>query len=419
MAFPSAVVSIGVSSTTGGLILDDVDQGILGTNTLGTELFTAITDDVLEKDGISINRGSTRNAGPYFAYEAGSCQFRLKNLDGTYDPENLAGPYVVAGRTQLAPGLPIKVEAVYQGATWPLFNGTVESWQVVYDDNGRNATAVVTASDAIATLAIANPVPSPLQGGYENAGRRIGRVLTGVAWPKAARNIDGTGTEQLQETTLSSAAYDECRGAADNAFGFFAVDVHGRVVYTDKRNMPRNSSVTFNDSGSNLPIGQVETSFDSDQIFNQTKLTRVGGVEQTADDQVSQARFGLRTYENSSLILTTDEQVRDLASFVVAQYGDLSTRIEGVSLTMKPDATNSQWFALLNLDILDRASMSFVTPDGRTIERDGLVRGLNIGVRKTVWSWSVSFYEPLDPNGDFVLGDSEFGVLSQNTLARF
>jgi len=419
MAFPTAVISIGVSATTGGLILDDEDQGILGTNTLGTQLFTAITNDVLESDGVSINRGSTRNEGPYFRYEAGSCQFRLRNLDGIYDPENLSGPYVVAGRTQLAPGLPVKIQATYAGGTWDLFNGTVQSWQVVYDASGQNATAVVTASDAVATLAVANPVPSALQGGYENAGRRIGRVLTNVGWPKAARNIDGSGTEQLQETTLSTAAYDECRGAADSAFGFFAVDVSGRIVYVDKRNIPRTSSVTFDDSGTNLPIGQIETSFDSEQIFNQTKFTRVGGVEQTADDPTSQNRFGLRTYQNTSLIVTTDEQARDLGSFVVTQYGDLSTRIEGVSLKMKSNASADKWYSLLNLDVLDRASLSFVTPDGRTVSRDGLVRGLNVGIRKSEWSWSVSFYEPLDPNGNFVLGDSGLGVLGQNTLARF
>lgn len=419
MAWPTLVVELGLTTSTTSLILGDGARGLLGTGTLDAVTWTDVTSSVLEGSGVSMNRGSTRNQGPYFRYEAGSCQFTLLNRNGNWDPTNTAGPYASGGVTQLKPGLPVRVSATYGGSTFVLFVGRVDSWQVDYSEAGTHSTAQVTASDPIAYLVAANPLESGEQGTGENAGARMGRILDNVDWPAADRDLDTTGLGTFQATTLAQAAWTEATLVADSVNGYLAADSLGRVVYREKNRLPRSSSVTFDDTGANLPLVGVQTSYDADQLYNLAKLARTGGTEQSAQDATSVSQFGLSTFSRSDLVVQTDDQVLDAANYVVGQYGDLTTRVEGISTTLDGGSSDEAWGQMLGLDVLDRATVSFETPDSRTISRDGLVRGIGLQVRANDWRWAVSFAQVPDPNGDFTLGDSNFGVLGQNTLAAF
>lgn len=419
MAWPTLVVELGLTTSTTSLILGDESRGLLGTGTLDAITWTDVTSSVLEGSGVSMNRGSTRNQGPYFRYEAGSCQFALLNRDGNWDPTNTAGPYTSGGVTQLKPGLPVRVSATYSGTAFVLFVGKVESWHVDYSEAGTHSTAQVTASDPISYLVAANPLEGSQQGTGENAGARIGRILDNVDWPAADRDVDTSGLGTFQATTLAQAAWTEATLVADSVNGFLAADNLGRVVYREKGRLPRSSSVTFDDTGANLPLVDVQTSYDADQLYNLAKLARTGGSQQSAQDTTSISQFGLSTYSRSDLVVQTDDQVLDAANFVVGQYGDLTTRVEGISTILDSGSTDRAWSEMLELDVLDRATVVFRTPDGRTLSRDGMVRGISLSVRANDWRWAVSFAQVPDPNGDFTLGDTNFGVLGQNTLAAF
>lgn len=419
MAWPTLVVELGLTTSSTSLILGDATRGQLGTGTLDAVTWTDVTSSVLEGAGVSMNRGSTRNQGPYFRYEAGSCQFTLLNRDGAWDPTNTAGPYASGGVTQLKPGLPVRISATYGGTQFVLFVGKVDSWQVDYSEAGTHSTAQVTASDPIAFLVAANPLESAEQGTGENVGARLGRILDNVDWPAADRDVDTSGQGTLQSTTLAQAAWTEATLASDSVNGYLAADSLGRVVYREKNRLPRNSSVTFDDTGANLPLVDVLTSYDADQLYNLAKLARSGGTEQSAQDTTSVSQFGLSTYSRSDLVVEDDDQVLDAANFIVDQYGGLTTRVEGISTVLDSSSSDQAWAQLLGLDVLDRATVAFRTPDARTISRDGLVRGIGLSVRANDWRWAISFAQVPDPNGNFTLGDPNLGVLGQNTLAAF
>ena len=419
MAWPTLVVELGLTTSSTSLILGDATRGQLGTGTLDATTWTDVTSSVLEGSGVSMNRGSTRNQGPYFRYEAGSCQFTLLNRNGAWDPTNTAGPYASGGVTQLKPGLPVRVSATYNGTQFVLFVGKVDSWQVDYSEAGTHSTAQVTASDPIAYLVAANPLESGEQGTGENVGARIGRILDNVDWPVADRDLDTSGLGTLQATTLAQAAWTEATLASDSVNGYLAADNLGRVVYREKNRLPRISSVVFDDTGANLPLVAVQTSYDADQLYNLAKLARTGGTEQSAQDTTSVSQFGLSTFSRSDLVVQTDDQVLDAANYVVGQYGDLTTRVEGISTVLDSSSSDQAWAQMLGLDVLDRATVAFDTPDARTITRDGLVRGIGLSVRANDWRWAVSFAQVPDPAGDFTLGDPNLGVLGQNTLAAF
>lgn len=419
MAWPSLVVELGLETSSTALVLDDPVDGLLGTGTLGRVAFFDATSSVLESSGVQLNRGSTRNQGPYFRYEAGSCQFTLDNRDGDWDPTNLSGPHVAAGRTKLQPGVPVRISATYQGQTFRLFAGAVQSWQVEYGDAGLMSTATVTAVDPIATLSAADPLESPEQGSGENVGRRIARVLSNVGWPLDARDLDTSGLETLLPTTMATAAWSEATLAADSVNGYLAADRTGTVVYLGKASVPRVSSLVFDDQGTGLPFVDVETSYDDEQTYNVVKLARDGGTEQARTDSTSQARYGLRGYSRSDLVVSTDQLVADSADYIVGQFSDLETRIEGLTSVLTSSDPDSSWRQMLGIDVLQRATVSFETPDGRTVSRAGLVRGVGLSVRTNQWRWSVSFTQAPDPGGDFILGSETFGVLGQNTLQAF
>lgn len=419
MPWPTLTVELGLTTSTTSLVLGDTTRGQLGTGTLDAITWTDVTSSVLEADGVAMNRGSTRNQGPYFRYEAGSCQFTLLNRDGNWDPTNTTGPYSSGGTTQLKPGLPVRISATSDSTTFILFVGKVDSWQVDYSDAGTHSTAQVTASDPIAYLVAADPLESGEQGTGENAGARIGRILDNVDWPAADRDIDTSGLGTLQATTLAQAAWTEATLVADSVNGYLAADSLGRVVYREKNRLPRVASVVFDDTGSNLPMVDVQTSYDADQLYNLAKLARAGGTEQSDQDAASVSQFGLSTFSRSDLVVQTDEQVLDAAKYVVSQYADLTTRVEGISTTLHGGSSSTAWAQMLALDVLDRATVSFTTPDGRTVTRTGLVRGIGLNIRTNDWRWAVSFAQVPDPNGDFTLGDNDLGVLDRNTLAAF
>ena len=419
MSWPTLTVELGFTTSSSALILGDDTRGLLGTGTLGATTWTDVTADVLEGDGVSLNRGSTRNQGPYFRYEAGSCQFSLLNRDGKWDPTNTTGPYAPGGITQLKPGVPVRISATSAGTTFILFVGKVDSWQVGYSEAGTHSTAEVTASDPIAYLVAADPLESAEQGTGENAGARLNRILDNVDWPTDARDIDTSGFGTLQATTLAQGAWTEATLVADSVNGYLAADSLGRVVYREKNRLPRISSVTFDDTGSNLPLVDVQTSYDTDQLYTLAKLACSGGTEQSATNEVGVSQFGLSTFSRSDLLVQTDDQVLDAANYIVGQYGDLATRIEGISTVLHDGSSAAAWAQLLDLDVLDRATVSFTTPDGRKVTRNGLVRGISLSVRTNDWRWAISFAQPPDPNGDFTLGDPNLGVLGQNTLAAF
>jgi hypothetical protein len=419
MAWPMLVVELGLTTSATALVLGDATRGQLGTGTLDAVAWTDVTSSVLEGAGVSMNRGSTRNQGPYFRYEAGNCQFTLLNRNGAWDPTNTAGPYASGGVTQLKPGLPVRISATYGGTQFVLFVGKVDSWQVDYSEAGTHSTAQVTASDPIAYLVAANPLESGEQGTGENVGARLGRILDNVDWPAADRDVDTSGQGTLQATTLAQAAWTEATLASDSVNGYLAADNLGRVVYREKNRLPRSSSVTFDDTGANLPLVDVQTSYDGDQLYNLAKLARTGGTEQSAQDTTSVSQFGLSTYSRSDLVVEDDDQVLDAANFIVDQYAGLTTRVEGIRTVLDSSSPDQAWAQLLNLDVLDRATVAFRTPDARTISRDGLVRGIGLSVRANDWRWAISFAQVPDPNGNFTLGDPNLGVLGQNTLAAF
>lgn len=423
---PTVSVYIGTSVNSDNFILDDATYGKLDTggelgDTLGYVL-SDITDSVIGEEGLNINRGGTRSQGPYFRGEAGTCSFRLDNQDGDFDPLNDSGTWVVAGQTQLRPGLPVVVKASINGSEeFTLFVGEVEEWDVSYPVSpvpGQDSYVDVVATDGIGQLAAADPLASPEQGAGDSAGERINRILDNVAWSEQFREIDTDGSEELIATEMAQPAWTEILRTSDSVNGWSFVDRFGYPTYKLASRFPRTGEVLFCEV-SGIPPTELKVTADPDQIYNVVKLARDGGTVQGVRDETSIALYGERSFSRNDLLLNSDDQVSEQAGFVLSQFKDIQFRVENITVEAGSDTTQAHWQELLELDILRRVATRFDTPDGRSIRQEGLVRGISLRIRPFLWTWQISAAKAPDVTGLFILDDILNGVLDTDTLAAY
>lgn len=411
---------VDAASTSTILHLDDVTRGKLGTGTLGSsDVFTDCTADLRS---FTTRRGSSRTTGAVISYDAGTASFEMNDNDRDYDPDNLSGPYVAAGVTLVTPMRAIRIQAVYASVTYDLFRGFADSWNHVFD-GPRNTIVTVPATDATKVLAAISRTAVAPVGASELTGARITRVLDSASWPASDRVID-TGNTTLQATTLEGNPWEEAQLANRTEIGELYIDGAGRVVFRrrtgvleDTRSLTSNA--TFGDGGgSELPYESVTMSYD-DVIYNEAKVTREGGTEQSASDSTSIASYLTHTMSDSGLLMENDAAALDYANWIVYQGKDPERRVETITLTRNAtSATEDLLFPqMLGRDIGDRITVK-IRPPGvvSTITRDYIIRGIEHqwapGTWKTRWTLqSATKFTFL------VLNDATLGRLNLNAIA--
>jgi hypothetical protein len=263
---PQLIVEAGLipdSPTQGSTVLrlNDATFGKLDTATLGTAIsWTDISRWVIS---FTITRPSTRLQGPLWNYQAGTVSILLDNSDGRFDMDNLAGPYVSAGTTQLVPMVPVRLRAVFMSVAYPLYSGFADGWlpgQVTYE--GGYAEITLPATDAFKVLAgITLPQIGSPEGIAVDAGTRVADILGRAGWYTSAdRRLISTGNSTLQGTTLGDYALSLMQIAVDSEIGQLYVNGAGAVVFRARRDLltdARSNTVqaTFGD----IPAGPSGT----------------------------------------------------------------------------------------------------------------------------------------------------------------
>jgi len=175
---PAIVVEaafVAAAALDGVLHLDDPARGVLDQATLGPE--NAVADISQFAREVQISRGADRVTGPVVTYDAGTASVVLDNRDRRFDPTNLAGPYVVAGRSQVVPMRVLRIRARW-GSTAnmvinPWFEDDLDGWEPgpgtavertveVPAQFGMHTLALRTGATNVATLAVATT-----EGGFE------------------------------------------------------------------------------------------------------------------------------------------------------------------------------------------------------------------------------------------------------------
>jgi hypothetical protein len=412
VTWPTLTVRIATSVPVDAFTLDDATEGrlanppsipgyVLG-DTFG-KAWSDITDYVRSDAGVVINRGASRQQGPYFVFESGQLSLSLDDRTGDFDPLNLSGPYVSAGVSQLTPGLPITVSATHAGTEFILFTGYVDAWNKTYPGEGNTDSVVqVRASDPAAYLEKASPNESAPEGAGEFIHDRLGRLLDAASWPADLRDIDDRGEFTMAATTTSTETWSEMQASATSCNGYLFVSVDGTVVYRDRTSFPNTNELTFGE-GLDVPVVDLELANDWDQIYNLVKLNRTDGSEQAVRDETSIARFGMRSWKRSDLLVDNDDQVADSAEIILYQSKDQRLRMDAVSVELDDTYRDDQWSGMLSIELLDRIGSTTMTTDGRSVSNDGLVRGIDLSVQPYRWRWKLSTLAAPDRGGSFTL----------------
>lgn len=400
----------------GYLTLDDAARGKLDSGTLAPDaIWTDISDFVL---AVSTRRGSNRVASPIVRYETGTATIVLDNSDRRFDPTNLAGPYVVAGVTQVTPMRAVRVRVSYLGITYDIFRGFADEWRLSYDLPSMS-TVVLTASDAFKVLGNIDRAAGASVGGGEDSGARINRILDSANWPATERIIN-TGSSNLQATTLSGNVLTELRLVEDSELGQFFMSEAGIPIFVSRSNTLRgsreiNQQGTFGDGGgAELAYEAVEVAYDDAPLANRARISRVGGTEQQVDDAASQSLYLIRTVKRDGLLMQTDPEAKDYAGFLVYVAAQPELRFATMTLFPREDPANL-WPHALGRFIGDRITITRRPPGGGSpITRDVFIQGIehvmDVNWRTTFTLQSATRY------AFFILDHAVLGKLDSNAL---
>jgi len=406
----TASVSIGLLSGANDMILDDSPRGELDNSLFSLGPTVTLADVTPFTRAVSIRRGRQRQLD---RFQAGQCTILLDNNARTFDPSvtsSVVSPY--AG--EIVPRREVRVDV--DGVR--LFTGIVEDWNLAYGGPQGDATAEVVCADRLNLFAEQYLSASSMV--VERTDQRITKVLSApeVDWSLALRDVD------VGDATLSSASvggnvnalqYLQRVEQAEGGGGVF-IDRSGSLTFVSRSSAQLAGSVVVSDSGaaSVLPFSDLQVEFGTESLFNRVSVTlESSGVLVTADDPVSQSKYGITQFDIADSLLSTVAQAEDYAAFTVATFGEPVYRVNGLRLPVDR-LSAAQALSALELDLLDVLTVRFtpsrVPPE---VVRTVLVDRIEHTILPRSHVMSLGFSQTI---AAFVLDSSVNGVLDVDIL---
>ncbi|BEL07819.1 hypothetical protein Q0Z83_060100 [Actinoplanes sichuanensis] len=414
------LVRVGFSTGAGVpeeyLRLDDPVAGLLDVGLLAPDgLTTDISTDAAGHQRVmefSIDRGSSQNAGALVEYAAGTLTLTLRDDNGDLDPATIDEPL---------PGISIQLSKVWAGEVYPLFTGTVDAWLPEHRWPDQ-AVVVITASDALASVAGYNRGEIAATGAGQLSGARANLWLDAIGWPAGRRDID-TGTVTLAATTLGGNVLDGLRDTALAEVGDLWATPGGTIRFRDRYGLYLDGATlqaTFGSdtAGGELPwVDKLDISYDRTGQINLVRAARdvEGATVFESSDEVSRSRYGDRGPDTFALDLDTDAQVATWVDYVRAREATPQLRFNGI--TIDPRVNEDALYPLvLGLDFGDRIAVVRRPPGVAADTREAYIRGIRHSFSAPN-RWQTSWELEHAPIGSaFIVDDAVHGLLDSNVL---
>ena len=330
----------------------------IGTSTIGSAdqiggLFSHYTFASIKNDikDISIRRGRLGQDG---FMSAGQMTLVLKDLTGTYNPENTGS----ALSPNVVPLRPIRVRAVHNAITYGLFFGWIT--RIEHDPAPSVQATRIEATDFFHWLDACKPV---LSLSYVTVGAAIQALLAycGLSDPTYLALDSGRAIPFLvADGTRSALALIQDLLVID--MGVLFVDGDGKVTYHDAAR--RYAPAAVDDTLTTSLIGDARPSTDVAQVRNGWTVTALdaagqpAGPPQRAEDATSRdaAYYGPRDGDPiASKYLLSDTQASGLAQFKVLLYTDPTNPVRNVRLSNRDDTLIVKQLAR---DVGDRVALT-------------------------------------------------------------
>lgn len=389
-----------------------------------TQSFTDITSFLR---AFTTRRGRANELGEFVA---GTMSFSVSNADNRFNPNNTSSPYYDSSnaRTKIQPLKRVRMSATYDGTTYRIFEGFLQSVPVKFISEGADSIVTFTCVDAFKIFQ-----SSQLDGvgwrlglaGFSELGLstrlsyvdeqelssvRITRILNAIGFPSNRRDVL-TGTKQVISQAITTnvlTGLRECETAENGQF-FIAKD--GKATFRNRDYKLSNTKAInvqgqFSNDGSNLPYTDVSTSFDDNEIINVYEWERSGGSVQYKADTNSVLRYRAKE-SNKSTINISDADVLSIIEQKIAETSLPIVRID--NLTCNPRENTSLWEQVLGREFGDRISVKIVNVDGSSFTDELWIESIThtVNASSQSWSWTAT----LSPAGSsaWILGQAKLG----------
>lgn len=389
-----------------------------------TQSFTDVSSYVRS---FATKRGRTNELGQFVA---GTCSLILSNADNRFNPTNTSSPYYDSAnsRTKIQPYKVVKISAIYDSTTYPIYYGFLDTVPVSYPAIGADSVVQFNCVDAFKifneqTLASSGWILGA--GGFSELGQstsfayedetelssaRVSRILNTIQFPSSLRDIN-TGVHEVISQQVNSDVLSSLRQCevAENAQFFISKD--GKATFRNRSYKLANTKALdvqayFSNDGTNLPYVDVKTSFDVNEVYNVYKWTRSGGIEQNISDADSVARYRPKV-KTQQTINTTDEEVLSIIQQKLNETALPIVRID--SLQINPRQDINIWEKALGLEFGDRISVKIVNPDNSSYTDELWIESISHSVNASSqsWTWNLTL-SPAGSSG-WVLGQAKLG----------
>ena len=385
--------------TVEGFILDDPIAGVLDNveYTLGGSAFTDITSSLID---LSIARGKQRDLD---RFSSGALSITLNNETRLFDPLYLAGS--LYGQIKPRRAVRVTTDGIRQ------FTGVIDDWNFSYDPGGISKAQIVATDDFTLLARQTYAATSSAQ----KSGARITAVLdsAGVLWPSDRRDIS-TGISELEAETFSGNALEYLQKVETSEQGALFIAKDGDLTFLDRSAATPTSSslVTFADDGSGISYTSVGVNYGIELLVNNVTVKSGVGTA-TASNNRSKTAYGISS-EDLETFLDSQDQLNNMADFIVSKYADPEYRFSSVSMNLDTLSTSNK-NTVLGLELGDVVLIKF-TPNnlgnqiaqyGEIIKLDHNIQQIRhdvtIGISATDWTF-------------LVLDDAVFGTIDVNHL---
>lgn len=392
-------------------ILDDIKNGIIGTNTLASDISNLIVDVSDQTISAQIKTGYNLLQQQF---QAGTATFRLIDQNGDFNPNNPSSPYF----GYLTPLRKIRFSATYATTGYFLFSGYITAYNYSYDKEQNLGYVDLVCVDAFRLLNLAGITTVSGATAGETTGSRIGDILNQVSFPASMRNIEaGSTTVQADPATVRTAlaAIQNCEFSEQGAF---YMDGAGNATFKSRQSVQAAAGQTptkFANDGTGIGYFNINPAFDDKLIINQATITRVGGTPQTSVNSASVSKYFPHSVNYDNIMVQTDAAALDIAKAYVATRAETTLRIDAIILDLTTPNYAAGITAALDFDFFTNVRVVNVGQDGSTIDKTLQVVGISHDVTPNSWKTTFTLSEPLVDA--FILNSDQYGIIGTSAFS--
>lgn len=412
MALPAQIaVSFDFSSgATFGypFTIGDEKYGIIGVSQLASSSVPVpIVDLTPNVRQITINRGRNVQRD---TYEAGDAIIRVLDPDSYFNPQNTSSPYY----GYLVPLRKVRVSATVGSLSNFLFSGYTTEYRYTYPQGQEVGYVDIYCSDAFRLFQLSQV--STVTGGTagQDTGTRIGKILDMINFPSNMRTL-ATGNSNCQaDPATQRTALGAVKNAEFSEQGAFYIDGSGTAVFKNRNQVVSSIASTtleFNQT-TGIPYKNLVFAFDDKLIINQASMTRYGGTMQFAENTASAIRYFPHAYNQTDLVIDTDENALNIARTYVATRAETTIRIDAMTVDLLDPAVPTD--TMIGLEYFTNCKITNVQPDGSTIVKTLQVQGLKWDITPNSMQVTVTTLEPITDG--FVIGSTERGIIGVSAM---